>query len=726
MRKFAMGFLLACFIVGMTGCGGGGLSEASMRARSRKRVPDPSAEAAPQPAAVVESPPANSTQSPAVAPAPAPQVSPAPPMTPGVVEESPSTPASAPMPAASGSVVVSAAPPPPRYFPSAEHLAAPLPKSPLSEVDDVTVVIPQSAAGEQLSPLDCRARTIDNLRRIGTAMNAYVAKFGVLPPQAIRNENGERTLSWRVAILPQLGHEALYRQFRLHEPWDSPHNRQLASQIPPEYLSPERRDAATNYLAVVGPDTAFGGLRGPAPGSFEDGAENTAIIVDADDEHAVPWTKPDDFLLQSKALRSGLGALHGDGVLTVLADGRVVNVGSEVPNHVLAALFTTDRGEPVVAAQVLKQPTLEARPAVASTVDPLDELLPSATPSEATPVSAASLLSASTDKPRAGLLPVPDEASLAASRELLKELYKKQVEEARSPEQWAKVVPMLLRDAPKVEANPSDYFELLRIVRDMAAAGGDAASALKAVDLLEQKFQIDALSMRLKLLEDSLKAARSANASATLATTLSQTARELMLAAIDGDDYASALKAYQQLFEYTKLKGDRVEIQRVTQTKPALEAAQKAFAGVPDAIKRLDADPNDASANETVGRYLCLVKGRWHDGLPLLVRGADVNLRVVATIDLESGRTPQQTISLADKYWTMANDFKHPLTRNLHMRAAYCYQLAAAQLSGGLEKVKAQKRLDEAKQLYGEEEVTRALQRMAPVIDRIVEAEPDG
>lgn len=703
MRKFAAGFLLACLSLGMTGCGGcgGGLSEASLRARSRKRLPDE----------------LDSAPAPAVAAAPAAAANPTPQSTapPG----QPTPPASAPVASsgaaeASGSPAIASVPPPPRNFPSAEHLAAPIPKNPLPELGGVSVVIPPAAAGEQLSPLDCRARTIDNLRRIGTAVNAYVAKYGALPPQAIQNENGERTLSWRVAILPQLGHEALYRQFRLHEPWDSPHNRQLASQIPPEFMSPERRDGSTNYLAVVGSDTAFGGLRGPAPGSFEDGAENTVIIVEADDDHAVAWTRPDDLSLHGKSPHTGLGALRGDGVMTVLADGRVMHVGAEVPNHVLAALFTTDRGEPVVAAQILKQPTLEARPVAATTVDPLDELLPSGTPSEAAPASAAALLSPSNDKPRAGLLPVPDEASLATSRELLKELFKKQVEEARTPEQRAKVVPLLLAEAPKVEANPSDYFELLRIVRDMAAAGGDAASALKAVDLLEQKFQIDALAMRLKLLEDSLKAARSANASATLATTLAQTAKEVMLAAIDRDDYVSALKAYQQLFEYTKLKGDRAEIQRVTQTKPVLETAQKAFAGVPDAIKRLDTDPNDAAANEMVGRYLCLVKGRWHDGLPLLVRGADVNLRVVATIDLESDRTPQQTVSLADKYWEMADDFKQPQTRNLHLRAIHCYQQAAAQLAGGLEKVKAQKRLEEASQWYGAAEVTKALQQMTP------------
>jgi hypothetical protein len=62
----------------------------------------------------------------------------------------------------------------------------------------------------------------------------------------------------------------------------------------------------------------------------------------------------------------------------------------------------------------------------------------------------------------------------------------------------------------------------------------------------------------------------------------------------------------------------------------------------------------------------------------------------------------------------MADDFKQPQTRNLHLRATFCYQQAATQLAGGLEKVKAQKRLEEASQWYGAAEVTKALQQMTP------------
>jgi hypothetical protein len=90
-------------------------------------------------------------------------------------------------------------------------------------------------------------------------------------------------------------------------------------------------------------------------------------------------------------------------------------------------------------------------------------------------------------------------------------------------------------------------------------------------------------------------------------------------------------------------------------------------------------------------------------------RAAEVKLRVVATIDLEGGRSPQDTLSLADHYWEMADDYKQPFTRGLHLRAALCYQQAQNVLPDGLEKLKAQKRIDEVGEIYSKEELQRAI-----------------
>jgi hypothetical protein len=63
----------------------------------------------------------------------------------------------------------------------------------------------------------------------------------------------------------------------------------------------------------------------------------------------------------------------------------------------------------------------------------------------------------------------------------------------------------------------------------------------------------------------------------------------------------------------------------------------------------------------------------------------------------------------------MAGDYKQPFTRGLHLRAALCYQTARNTLPDGLEKLKAQKRIDEAGEIYGKEVVARALAPPAAV-----------
>ncbi len=70
-----------------------------------------------------------------------------------------------------------------------------------------------------------RAQCVNNLKQIALAMHNYIAVNTKFPRAAGWSENGKPLLSWRVAILPYLGYEALYNKFNLDEPWDSVHNR---------------------------------------------------------------------------------------------------------------------------------------------------------------------------------------------------------------------------------------------------------------------------------------------------------------------------------------------------------------------------------------------------------------------------------------------------------------------------------------------------------------------
>ena len=80
-----------------------------------------------------------------------------------------------------------------------------------------------------------------------------------LPGRGDRGPNGTPLLSWRVAILPYLGEseKALYGQFKLSEPWDSPHNKALLAKMPRVYAPAvakggEKDKNVTHYLGFVG------------------------------------------------------------------------------------------------------------------------------------------------------------------------------------------------------------------------------------------------------------------------------------------------------------------------------------------------------------------------------------------------------------------------------------------------------------------------------------------
>ena len=56
-------------------------------------------------------------------------------------------------------------------------------------------------------------------------MNNYEAQHGCFPPAYSVDKDGRPLHSWRVLLLPYLDEEELYKQLRLDEPWDSPHNK---------------------------------------------------------------------------------------------------------------------------------------------------------------------------------------------------------------------------------------------------------------------------------------------------------------------------------------------------------------------------------------------------------------------------------------------------------------------------------------------------------------------
>jgi len=242
-----------------------------------------------------------------------------------------------------------AEPPKPEPFkeepPKAEPLKLDVPKA------EANKAAPPSAAGLPRGPFSRarmqarRIQSMNNLKQIALALFNYENDRRTFPPAYRADKQGKPLLSWRVAILPHLEQEALYRQFRQEEPWDSEHNKKLIPLMPNVFRSPSSNaePGKTNYLTVRGERTVFPGPQGIGLADIRDGTAATIITVEVNDERAVIWTKPDDFEPDPKDPLKGLLGLYPDGFLAGLADGSVLLVSSKAEAETL--LWAFDRAD---------------------------------------------------------------------------------------------------------------------------------------------------------------------------------------------------------------------------------------------------------------------------------------------------------------------------------------------------------------------------------------------
>ena len=211
-----------------------------------------------------------------------------------------------------------------------------------------------------------RANTSNRNKSLALAMHNYAGSGGgQLPggdPRATSHydENGIPYLSWRVSLLPYLGQNELYQQFVHTEPWDSPNNLPLLSQMPDVFRSAEdtpdifttRIQTLTSSRVPREPSVGFYTLPWIDPngnlvlqaaarlGSFRDGTQHTILFVEAGVDRGVPWTKSQDLPFNFADPWATFGDLSAGEIHAAMADTNSVVLPTDLMPSTLTALAT--------------------------------------------------------------------------------------------------------------------------------------------------------------------------------------------------------------------------------------------------------------------------------------------------------------------------------------------------------------------------------------------------
>jgi Protein of unknown function (DUF1559) len=203
-----------------------------------------------------------------------------------------------------------------------------------------------------LGPREASPRTQckNNLKQLVLALHDYHDAYGCFPPAYIADKDGRPTHSWRTLLLPFCEFKPIYRDYRFDEPWNSPHNRELAALKLNLFQCPEVKhsNSETNYLVVVGPKTVFPGSKCVRMSEITGGTKETILIVEVDNS-GIQWADPRD-LSYDEAIRGinpklgmGISSRHkAGGALCAFANETVRLLPDDYPAENLPALLDRD------------------------------------------------------------------------------------------------------------------------------------------------------------------------------------------------------------------------------------------------------------------------------------------------------------------------------------------------------------------------------------------------
>jgi len=308
-------------------------------------------------------------------------------------------------------------------------------------------------------------------------------------------------------------------------------------------------------------------------------------------------------------------------------------------------------------------------------------------PAPATPV---------TPKPPAPLLPAPEVKKLPepdataqknAEREV-RELFRADYAKKSAADKRA-LAKKLFDLANQTKDDENARFILYREAQDLALQAGDFDLAGRASEEMGRHYAVNIGALRNALLSTLAKNARAPEEFKSLAAALLTLADE----ALAREDLDTADKAAVQAAQLARRAKEIPLVSRADARVKEIGELKALTDRLRRAREALAADSKDPLANLTIGRYLCLAKAEWDQGLPHFAQSSDAALKALAARDLARPGASAEQMAVGDGWWDQGEKESGEAREACRERAAYWYERAREGLSG-LNRTRIEKRLE--------------------------------
>lgn len=287
---------------------------------------------------------------------------------------------------------------------------------------------------------------------------------------------------------------------------------------------------------------------------------------------------------------------------------------------------------------------------------------------------------------------VPDADAIRTAAAAVEEVHGGERRSATGTHQKVALAEKLLQEAARPSEKPEIRYAMLRLAFDLAIQGDDAPTAFKVVDQTARYFEVDPPRMKSAVFTKMLKTPGlpPARAKAIIAEILA-----FLDELLADDRYDEAQELGTLALERARKLKDMELSKRIVAINKEVRELAAAHTEVQSAAETLEQEPTNAEASAALGRFAGARKGDWQRAIPLLAMGDAEPWRGLAKKEAEEPESPENQVSLADGWWTLAQSAPAAERLLLSVHAAYWYQQALTFGASGLAKARAEKRLEE-------------------------------